>query len=73
MKTQLIAGVNKNDSNMSGVKSTLHPCRTSLTFLGLEFIYNIMLGEMAIIDIKRKNSIRKQETYKVRAEAYKKY
>lgn len=48
MKTLVIVGANKNDSNMSEVKSTLHPCRTVMKFLELEFIYHIMSGNGTI-------------------------
>lgn len=56
MKTLVIVGANKNDSNMSEVKSTLHPCRTIMTFLGLEVIYHIMSGHGTIIVLEKINT-----------------
>lgn len=54
MKTLVIVGANKNDSNMSEVKSTLHPCRTIMTLLGLEVIYHIMPENGMIIECWKK-------------------
>lgn len=55
MKTLVIVGANKNESN----KSTLHPCRTIMTFLGLEVIYHIMSGHGTIIECWEKKEIHK--------------